>query len=111
VEIVRRLTIENDGQTSYRVYLEDTDGRRVTLDTPEMLKDAVAIARAEEIVSAPEPEAEETVVVGETLADTMATVIAIHEARGDAVEYSDCVEAVETVRPKPVPLPIEEVIR
>ena len=109
MDIKQRMTIEHDGLTDYRIYLESGDGRMVTLDTKEMLKDAEAIARAEEILaSAGDAEGAEMIALGDTLAETMASVISAHESWGDAVEYSDCVEAIEAVKPKP--LPIKEVV-
>ena len=91
MKIIRRITLEHDKHIDHRIYLVDEDGRVVSLDTADRLEDADAIVRAEELLAAEsvEPDGLEMIALGDSLADTMATVIAIHEGRGDAVEYSD----------------------
>ena len=120
MKITRRLTIPYNDRLSYRVYLADESGRVVSLDTPEPLKDAEAIARAVEIVAdigAEPDEAGAGIQLGETLEDTLETVLAAHKARGEVLVYADCLAALDVSTAavsivKPVVIePIEEVIR
>ena len=98
MKIVRRVTIQNGKNVSHRVYLRDTDGRGVTIDTPSELSDALAVERGVEMLSDVDIEVSEVgagISLSETLAGSFESVIAAHRARGESVKYAGCLSALD----------------
>jgi len=119
MEIIRRLTIPYKNKLSYRIYLKDDSDRIVSLDTLSELSDNEAITKATDIVnsSVEEPVTENDIHLGNTLEETMESIIAAHKERGDILDYEACLEALDgstsTLKIiKPIEIdPIKEVIK
>jgi len=120
MEITRRITIPYKDKLSYRVYLKDDSDRTVSLDTLSELSDNDAITKATDIInsSSDEPIIEENNIhLGSTLEETMESIIAAHQERGDILDYESCLEALDgstsTLKIiKPIAIePIEEIVR
>ena len=119
MEITRRITIPYKDKLSYRVYLKDDSDRIISLDTISELSDNDAITKATDIInsSVEEPVTENDIHLGNTLEETMESIIAAHQERGDILDYESCLEALDgstsTLKIiKPIAIePIEEIVR